>query len=146
MGCVNSSFLFRLIEATLFFGYIFIAPATAYWLYPLLHVLIQIASVGLGIADMNFIYLFMPKKDRVTFYSFYYVTNTIFSFLGAFVGAQYIIYTDGKIFQLLGIPLANVQLLRLLYAICFMALTILFAFLRRGFVKQEKELALQEQT
>ena len=146
MGCVNSSFLFRVIEATLFFGYIFIVPATAYWLYPLLHVLIQISSVGLGIADMNFIYLFMPKKDRVTYYSFYYVTNTIFSFLGAFVGAQYIIYTEGKTFQLFGITLANVQLLRLLYAICFMALAILFAFMRKSFARQEKELILQEQT
>ena len=114
MGCVKNFYLFVVIGLVVNLAYVFVNPSTVSWLYPMAYVIVQIATVGESIADMDFIYRFMPKKDRLTYYSFYYLSSAVMVFIGAFLGAQYITYTDGKRFSLFGAVLSNVQLLVLI--------------------------------
>ena len=141
-GCVNNLFLYRTVEIFLILGYAFIVPSTVRWLYPIIFVLYQVVTVGTGIADVNFTYLFMPEKDRLTYYAFYYSYSTILSFLGSFVGARYITLTDGKTFEIFGTAVANVQLLQVLQAACLAVSMLVYVFMRRKLVSAEKECAL----
>lgn len=139
MGCVNNLFFYRVIEIFIYIGYFFVVPSTVRWLYPLMFVLSQVSSVGVGIADVNFAYLFMPEKDRMTYYSFYYASATLMSFFGTLVGAGCITLTEGRAISLFGISLANVQLLMLLQA-AFLAIGVLvLAVLRKRLVLAERE-------
>ena len=137
MGCVNNIFLYRCIEIFVYFGYIFIVPATARWLYPLIFVFSQVVTVGVGVANFNFIYLFMPEKDRLTYYSFYYSTATVTSFLGSFFGARFITRTQGRVFNLFGISLAPVQALMMIQTLAFMVIICIFASFRRSLNEEE---------
>ena len=138
MGCVNNLFFYRFIEIFIYLGYAFIVPANVRWLYPLIFVFYQVVAVGQGIADINFAYLFMPEEDRLTYHSFYYMVATVLGFLGSLFGAQYIIYTEGKTFALLGMELASVQLLMFLQSVAFVLIVSVFAILRPRLVEQEK--------
>ena len=139
MGCVNNLFFYRAIEIFIYIGYFFVVPSTVRWLYPLMFVLSQVSSVGVGIADVNFVYLFMPEKDRMTYYSFYYASATLMSFFGTLVGARYITLTEGRAISLFGISLANAQLLMLLQA-AFLAIGVLvLAVLRKRLALAERE-------
>jgi hypothetical protein len=117
-------------------------PSTATWLYPICLVALQIISVGGSIGDLNFVYLFMPTEDRLTYYTFYYSVSSLMSFLGSFIGAQYITRTDGKSFTVLGLSVSNVQLLMLLQTVGFLVFLVAFALLRKGFDEKEKALAV----
>ena len=140
MGCVNNLFFYRVVELFVYLGYALVIPATAKWLYPIVFVVFQIITVGAGVADINFVYLFMPNEDRLTYYSFYYASATVMSFLGSFVGAQYITFSAGKTFTVLGITLANVQLLMLLQVLFFALAMILFTLFRKRLALSEREI------
>ncbi len=131
MGCVNNLFLYRVIEIFVYLGYAFVVPANVIWLYPLMFVIAQVVSVGAGVADLNFVYLFMPEKDRLTYYSFYYMSAALAVFCGSFVGAQFITLTAGKTISLFGLSLANVQVLMLLQSALFVVMVAVFALLRQ---------------
>ena len=139
MGCVNNFFFYRVVELFVYIGYALVIPATAKWLYPIVFVVFQIITVGSGVADINFVYLFMPNEDRLTHYSFYYASTTLLNFLGSFVGAQYITLTKGRAFTILGITFANVQLLMVFQAIFFLLAVALFAVMRRRLALAERE-------
>ena len=119
MGCVRNIFAYRTIEILIYFGYVFIIPENVRWLYPVMFLLMQVLSVGVGIADTNLCYLFMPERDRVTFHAFYYSVSTVASFLGSLIGATFITRSAGKSFEIFGIELANVQMLMLAQATIF---------------------------
>lgn len=142
MGCVNNIFFYRVLEIFIYIGYVFVVPSTAYWLYPMIFIFSQIVTIGVGVSDFNFAYLFMPEEDRLTYHAFYYSSSTVLSFLGSLFGAQYITMTAGKSFTFLGITLANVQLLMLLQAFAFILLVAIFAVLRRSLVAEEKKRAI----
>ena len=142
LGCVNHLFLFRCLELFVYIGYFFVMPSTATWLYPICLVALQIISVGGSIGDLNFVYLFMPTEDRLTYYTFYYSVSSLMSFLGSFIGAQYITRTDGKSFFVLGLSVSNVQLLMLFQTVGFFVFLVAFALLRKGFDEKEKALKM----
>ena len=96
----------------------------------------------MGVANFNFIYLFMPEKDRLTYYSFYYSTATVMSFLGSFFGAQFITRTQGRIFSILGISLAPVQALMLIQMLAFIVIICIFAAFRRSLAEEEIKLRI----
>ena len=137
MGCVNNIFLYRFIEIFVCLGYVFIVPATVRWLYPLIFIFAQVVTVGVGVANFNFIYMFMPEKDRLTYYSFYYSTATIMSFVGSFFGAQFITRTQGGIFNLFGISLAPVQALMMIQTLVFTVIICIFSAFRRSLNEEE---------
>ena len=138
LGCVNDVFLLRRMELLMLIGYVFVTPVTVHWLYPIVFILYQVLSVGMSIADSNFAYLFMPEKDRLTYYSFYYSISTIASFLGAFIGAQYISLTQGRGLTVLGISLSNVQLLMVIQAAFFSVFIVALGFMRKRLAEEEK--------
>ena len=138
MGCVNNLFLYRGVECFIYIGYAFILPVNVRWLYPVLFVLMQIVTVGTGIADINYVYLFMPEKDRLAYYSFYYAVSTVASFLGSLAGASFITKTASKSLSLFGAPIESVQLLMLLQAVLHILGILAFARLRRWLVREEK--------
>ncbi len=137
MGCVNNIFLYRCFEIAVYVSYVFVVPSTVRWLYPLVFVLSQVVTVGTNVANFNFIYMFMPEENRLTYYSFYYATATVMSFVGSFFGAQFITRTEGRIFSLLGISFAPVQLLMLIQALVFTFLVCVFASLRKSLCEAE---------
>ncbi len=141
MGCVNNMLLLRAAEVLVYVGYVFVIPATVRWLYPIVFIVFQILSVGTGVGNMHFVYLFMPEENRLAYYSFHYSTATVMGFLGSFLGAQFITLTVGRSFSFLGITLANVQLLMLLQALAFGLLILLFAAFRKGLAEEERCLA-----
>lgn len=138
MGCVKNLYLYRVIETFIYLGFVFIVPKNVAWLYPVIFIIQQVVTVGVSIADINFSYLFMPEKDRLTYYSLYYSSATVASFLGAFVGAQYIIFTEGKSLSFLGIPFANVQLLMLLQAAGALLTVVVFSALLKCLHRAEQ--------
>jgi Na+/melibiose symporter-like transporter len=138
MGCVNNIFLYRFIDIFVCLGYVFVVPATVRWLYPIIFVFAQLVTVGVNVANFNFIYMFMPEKDRLTYYSFYYSTATVMSFVGSFFGAQFITRTQGRVFSLLGIRFAPVQMLMLIQTLIFAVIVCIFASFRRSLNEEEK--------
>ena len=138
MGCVNNIYLYRCIEIFIYIGYVFVVPATVRWLYPVVFVLFQVVTVGMGVANMNFIYLFMPEENRLTYYSFYYASATVMNFFGSLLGAQFITRTEGQILSLLGIRFAPVQLLMLIQALGVAAIVGVFTVLRKPMDEEEK--------
>ena len=138
MGCTKNLFFYRAFECGVYFLYACICPANVAWLYPLAYVILQIVSVGINIADTNFVYLFMPEEDRLTYYSFYYMISSLASFLGSFLGAQYIILLAGRGFSLLGIPLTSVQMLMLIQAVLCTVATTLLGFKKKRLAAVER--------
>ena len=59
------------------------------------------------------------------------------SFLGSFLGAQFITRTQGRVFNLFGISLAPVQALMLIQTLAFMVIICIFASFRRSLNEEE---------
>ena len=139
-GCAKNLLFYRTVEACVYFGYAMISPANIRWLYPILYVVFQIIMVGISTADVNFIFLFMPEKDRLTYHAFNFVTGVVAEFIGAFLGAQFITRTAGKTFHILGQDVANVRLLMLLQAIFFFIL-VAFFYSKRNILRTPTDLS-----
>jgi hypothetical protein len=142
LGCVKSHFYYQSILFLIYFGFVFVTPSTVHWLYPMLYLLSQIIGVGSNIAAMNFVYLFMPNEDRLTYYTFYYALVTVTGFVGAFVGAQVVIATEGRDLSMFGIPMASTQLLMLLHASTLAVLVLFFALRRKRLDAKEREMTV----
>ena len=141
IGCVQSHFYYQLILLLIQFGFVFVAPSTVLWLYPALYLLSLLVNVGGNVASANFVYLFMPEEDRLTYYTFYYGLVTVTGFIGAFIGARVVIATEGKTLSMFGLPLASAQLLMLLHAGVWALLVGILAFKRRALDAKEREMA-----
>ena len=139
-GCAKNLLFYRTVEACVYFGYAMISPANIRWLYPILYVVFQIIMVGISTADVNFIFLFMPEKDRLTYHAFNFVTGVVAEFIGAFLGAQFITRTAGKTFHILGQEVANVRLLMLLQAIFFFVV-VAFFYSKRNILRTPTDLS-----
>ena len=142
LGCVRSHFSYQSILFLIYFGFVFVTPSTVHWLYPMLYLLSQIIGVGSNIAAMNFVYLFMPAEDRLTYYTFYYALVTVTGFVGAFIGAQVVIASEGRALSIFGIPMASAQLLMLLHASTLAVLVLFFALRRKRLDAKEREMTV----
>jgi hypothetical protein len=60
------------------------------------------------------------------------------SFVGSFFGAQFITRTQGRVFSLLGIRFAPVQMLMLIQTLIFAVIVCIFASFRRSLNEEEK--------
>ena len=108
----------------------------------MIFVFAQLVTVGVNVANFNFIYMFMPEKDRLTYYSFYYSTATVMSFVGSFFGARFITRTQGRVFSLLGISFAPVQMLMLIQTLILAVIVCIFASFRRSLNEEELKIRI----
>jgi len=74
-------------------------------------------SPGINMVSNNLIYVHMPEENRTSYFAFYSLLTTIFSFIGQAFGTWFISVSSSLGFNIFGIPVTNLQFISALAAI-----------------------------
>ena len=96
-----------------YIGNVFVTSSTII-LYLIIVIYCNLISPGVSLVFSNLPYLRMPKSNRTAYLSFYTTASSVASLLGAFVGTQIIMNTQGLKLSLFGFEMINKQYLNLI--------------------------------
>jgi len=100
-------------------GFAFVT-AESIWIYVVATILVLLCSPGLNIVIANMAFHYLPSDNQTVHIAFYATATMIGSITGSSVSMLFMSLTNGRVFNILGHPVLNIQIL--MFAMSFMML------------------------
>lgn len=120
-----------LIYGLFYFGYPLVTVTNYHWVYPIVLLALHILSPAINLVHSNLAFYKIPRENQTVYLSFYSTVANIAAILGNLFATQFMLRTEGMMFNILGINMHPGQLLPGITGLFIMSLGVIAFFLNK---------------